>query len=499
MSEGRRLLLVAALAGAVGGGATIMFFGPHPGSRAQDHAPATERKETAATRAELERTLAGLKDASSAFKQVAKLVSPSVVHIMRERTATAEPDPLEEMFDRFFRGREGTPRPSFKERAYGSGVIVSADGLVLTNNHVAGGGGRLAVKLQDGRELPAKLIGADPRTDVAVIKLEGSSFTPAELGDSDALEVGDWVLAFGNPFGLEQTVTAGIISAKRRSKVGVADYEDFLQTDAAINPGNSGGPLVDISGRIVGINTAIASRSGGYQGIGFAIPVNMARAIMDSLVKAGHVVRGFLGVGAQDASPELSERLGLGRRAGALVASVVPGSPAAKAGIRELDLIVAIDGQPIDDSTRLRLVAAGLPVGKTVDVKVVREGKELVLPVTIVERSDEGASAAPAAPEEPAPAAPATVGITAQPLTATTAKRLGIAPDDGVLVVEVAPGSLAAQAGIQPGMVIQEIDRKKITALEDLEAAIAKIDARKGVLLKVWNGRAASYLLLKAQ
>ena len=340
-----------------------------------------------------EASLKALQNLSKAFTNVAKKAKPAVVFITAERTvevpSRAMPpqfrDPFEDFFDRFspHQGpRQSEPRKR-QQVGQGSGFIISPDGYVLTNNHVVGQADKIKVKLHDGRELEAKKVGTDPKSDVAVIKLEGKDFPVLPLGDSDELEVGEWVIAIGNPFGLAETVTVGVVSAKGRSRVGIADYEDFIQTDAAINPGNSGGPLINLRGEAVGINTAIFSRSGGYMGIGFAIPIDMAEVIKDQLVKTGKVTRGFLGIMMQDLTKELSESLGSTTTEGILVAEVVEGSPAEKAGFKQGDIITKLDGQPATEMSKFRNEVGLMAPGTKAEITVVRDGKELKLAATI--------------------------------------------------------------------------------------------------------------------
>jgi serine protease Do len=431
----------------------------------------------------------GAGDPSNAFREVAKLLRPSVVNLTRERIVTEEPDPLTQMFERYNRG-QNAPRRNLKESLQGTGFVVTKDGLCLTNNHVAGGGGKLTARLADGKTVAAEIVAADPDTDVAVVRLaqDGGPYTPVALGDSEAVEVGDWALAFGCPFGLEQTMTVGVISAKGRSHVGVAAYEDFLQTDAAINPGNSGGPLVDIRGRVIGINTAIASRSGGYQGVGFTIPINMAKAILDQLLKSGHVVRGWLGV-KFDPQDET--------RAGAPVKAVTANSPAEKAGLKAGDVITSYDGHQVEDGFRLRLYVAETPVGKTVPMKVQRDGKDVELTVTIAELTHD-AALKPTVDERPR--ATPEVGITAKKLTPELAAKLGLAADaTGVVVAEVAPGSLAEKAGVKAGQLIRSIDGKQVASMADLNAAVSAMDLDAGVKVVLEDASGRSTVLLQAR
>jgi serine protease Do len=322
---------------------------------------------------------------SQAFETAAAKVSPSVVSIFAEQVVQAEggqglpDDPFRDFFgDQFFRrffgdpGQGGSSRRTV--RGLGSGVIVSRDGLILTNNHVVEKASKLSVVISDKKSYPAKVVGTDPQTDVAVIRIDAKDLPVAELGDSDTVKVGEWVLAVGNPFQLMHSVTAGIISAKGRSSVGLADYEDFIQTDASINPGNSGGALADLDGRIVGINTAITSPSGGSIGIGFAIPINMARRVMDELIEKGQVVRGYVGVTLQPIDENMAQALNLKGTDGALVGDVVPDGPADKAGIKRGDVVVAVNGAAVRDSTQVRnLVAAGQP-GKAMTLSLLRDG-----------------------------------------------------------------------------------------------------------------------------
>jgi serine protease Do len=435
---------------------------------------------------------------SQAFREVSRRLRPSVLNITTERWIRRPDSPFRQLMDQLVEGGGGS-QATRMERSSGTGFIVRQDGVALTNDHVVAQAKRVLARLDDGTEVEARVVGTDPLSDLAVLRLEprpdGKPYVVSELGDSDALDVGDWVLAIGNPFGLDQTVTAGIVSAKGRSRVGIAAYEDFIQTDAAINPGNSGGPLVSLDGRVVGVTTAIATRSGGYQGVGFAIPVAMARDVVDDILEHGHVVRGWLGVSIQDASPELAERLGLGKRGGALISGVLPGGPAEQAGLRAGDLIVAAGGRPVEDSTRLRHVIGRAPVDKALSLTIVREGVEHAVDVAVVERPDAQPDAAPDAPE---PEPQAGVGLRARELTPELAEAFGYERGaQGVVITVVEPGSPAAQEGVRAGMVLQEVDRKPIRTIDDLTAAIAAIDPARGVLLRVWDGDMATFVLVR--
>ncbi len=438
---------------------------------------------------------------SRSFQSAAKKVRPSVLNITTERWIDMEKNnPLIGFLGSMFEGREGRERENRAqlERSYGTGFVVGPSGLALTNYHVVKAAKRVLARLEDGTEVRAEVIGTDPLSDLAVLRLaprpDGAAYAAVEFGDSDALQVGDWVLAIGNPFGLDQTVTAGIVSAKGRSRVGIAAYEDFIQTDAAINPGNSGGPLLDLDGKVIGVATAIASRSGEYSGIGFAIPAAMARKVMNDVVANGRVVRGWLGVSIQPASPKLAKRLGLGDRGGALVGGAVPGGPADKAGLLAGDLIVGVEGEAIHDSVRLRHRIADAKVGEGVSLQVIRQGKALDVTVVPTERK----SAQQQPEKTDATEKPPGVGITARQLNPQLAGFLGFQRDaKGVVITRVEHGSLAAEQGVRPGTVLQEIDRRPIRTLDDLDAAVAAVDLEQGVLLRVWDGEFSRFILLE--
>ena len=423
---------------------------------------------------------------------VSEKTVPSVVNIATSRRATrmsGHPGVPDEMFRRFFRGRGGPPQPELQQ-GRGSGVIVQSD-IVLTNNHVIEGAEEVKVTLNDGREYDAEVVGADPPSDLAVIRLKNppKSLRPLPLGDSDALRLGEIVVAIGNPFGVGQTVTMGIVSAKGRANMGIVDYEDFIQTDAAINPGNSGGALVNLEGELVGVNTAILSRTGGSQGIGFAIPSNMVRSIMNSLLENGKVERGFLGVMIQDLTSDLARAMELDIRRGVVVSEVVSGSPADKGGIEAGDVIVAVDGRAMSSSAKLRNVVASMGAGKKIDVKVVRDGKEKTLAVELEQREN----AKPGAPADD----DALYGMNTQALTPALAQQLGL-PDrvgKGVVVTDVDPTSLAARSGLRPEDVVVAVDRKAVATPQQLAAALAK--SGKTAVMRVYRGGNALFLVLK--
>ena len=392
----------------------------------------------------------------------------------RERSPFGDRDPFEEFFRRF-----GPDRPQLPTRAMGSGFVISPDGHLLTNNHVVDGADEVRVKFSDGRELEAKVVGRDPKTDLALLKVDATGLPVIPLGDSDGLQVAEPVMAIGNPFGLEQTVTTGIVSATGRA-IGAGPYDDFIQTDASINPGNSGGPLINARGQAVGVNTAIFSRTGGSVGIGFAIPVNLAKTVATHLAEHGHVVRGWLGVTIQPVTRELAKSFQLDEPRGALVSSVADDSPAKRAGLQRGDVIVEYDGRKVARSEDLPRVVAETPVGRAVPITVMRAGKPVTLSATIARlQDDEAVVAAAGEPDR------STLGVAVQPLTPELARQLGAKTERGVVVREVREGSAAAEAGLRPGDVIVEVNRKPVTSPEDLRQALDRHGKGSPMLLLV--------------
>jgi serine protease Do len=385
----------------------------------------------------------------------------------------------------------GPPRP---DMSGGSGVIIDPNGYIVTNNHVIDRASEIKVYLSNKKDYPAKIIGVDPKTDLAIIKIEATNLPYLKWGNHDEMQVGDIVLAIGSPFGLSQTVTMGIVSALGRGNVGIADYEDFIQTDASINPGNSGGALVNLKGELIGINTAIFSRTGGNEGIGFAVPVSLAKPITESLIKTGKVVRGWLGVAIQEITPDLAKAFKVMEQKGALVSDVNEQGPALKAGLQRGDVIVQFDGKEVQTVSELRNRVAQTPVGSKVALKVLRDGQEKLLTIHIGERpSDamlargiEPGSAAPEAGE--ARKAPLNVlsDLRVKAIDEETRAQLNIGPKTaGVVVAHVQAGSPAEQAGLQRGDVIQEINRQVITGVKDYEAEVAKIKKDENAVLLV--------------
>ncbi len=452
------------------------------------------------------------------FTEVARRVRPSVVNLAITQNAPPPSsrrgpgggpggmDPFDDFFRRFFGERPGGGGPMPAQRSLGSGFIIDEEGYIATNAHVVNHASKVVVRLSDKAEYPAKIIGVDEKTDVALIKIENSKehLVPVTFGDSNALEVGEWVMAIGSPFGLEQTVTVGVVSAKERV-LGAGPYDDFIQTDAAINPGNSGGPLVDADGRVIGINAAISSRSGGNDGIGFAIPINLARGVLDQLRKSGKVERGWLGVSVQSVTPELAESFGLPEPAGALVAAVSAGSPAEKAAIERGDVILAFNGTPIQESHQLPALVAQAPIGQQATVTVLRQGKRLEVPVNVVRQPDDldeeeaqpnGGGEDGAGPTAGSAHALDPWGLRAMEITPEIARRNGLPVKRGVVINDVADGSAAAEAGIQPGDVLREVNRTPVTSLSDVRAALKKT-SRKDLLVLVQRGDATAFHVLK--
>jgi serine protease Do len=433
------------------------------------------------------------------FPAVVQRVMPAVVNISTTRVVTSGSEVSPLMQDPFFRHFFGDQFPQgpqkHRESALGSGVIVDSNGYIITNNHVVAKADEIKVLLGDGRKFKGKVVGTDPKTDIAVVKIKAKNLPTVPWGDSDKIQVGGYVLAIGNPFGLNQTVTMGIISAKGRANVGIADYEDFIQTDAAINPGNSGGALVNARGQLIGINTAIFSRSGGYMGIGFAVPSNMARSVMKSLIKNGKVVRGWLGVSIQGVTPELAKQFGVPKAEGALVSEVMDGTPAAKAGIKSGDVIVRFDGKAIDNPTTLRNIVAGTEIGKTVKIKVIRKHKTRTLKAKIVEQPKNIEKGPQDESTGGGGEGTALEGVEIRSLTPQIANQLGIPPTTaGVVVSRVDVGSQAEEAGLRAGDVILEINQVRITSVSEFRHQANRLGKHGSAVLLI--NRRGSQLFL---
>jgi serine protease Do len=455
--------------------------------------------------AAIERYYAGLSPASAAsnpgpiggpqglpdFAALAKRVSPSVVNVSTTQVRKAaqdlpfgDNDEMGRLFERFF----GAPRGPERRRGQGSGFIIGTDGTILTNFHVVDGAQKIVVTLDDGKNYDAKVLGADQKTDIAVIKITAGRRLPAVgFGDSDALQVGEWVMAIGNPFGLDHTVTSGIVSAKGR-QIGAGPYENFIQTDASINPGNSGGPLINLRGEVVGINTAIFSQSGGNIGIGFAIPANSVKELLPQLRDKGKVVRGYLGTKVQKLTPEIAESLGMKQTRGALVAEVLKGGPAELAGVKAGDVIIELDRKEVKDSSDLPAQVARVAPGTRLELKVWRNGKEVALPITVGEMREAEVTASTYEGD---------LGLSAEPITPRVAENLGLDRAEGLLITAVRPGSAADEAGLRSGDIIVEVNRAPVKNLADYRRELARNENAKSVLLLVRRGQSNLFLALK--
>lgn len=494
----RRRLLISALAGVLIAGGAVLAWSEEESS--QTSGPA---KTSATAKASVSLSLDenpvprdGLPRGS--YAPIVKQVAPAVVRIETVvKAAPVQPMPgFDDPFWQQFFGRQfGRQQPrAQRQHGIGSGVIVTKDGYILTNNHVVDGASEVKVALTDGREFTAKVIGRDPKSDIAVVKIAADSLPVVPLADSDKVEVGDVVLAVGNPFGVGQTVTKGIVSAKERGGMGIEDYENFIQTDAAINPGNSGGALVDINGRLIGINTAILSRSGGSQGVGFAVPSEIARNVMQSLVADGRVTRGYLGVSIQTVTPALAEEFKLKDVKGALVGDVAADGPAAKAGFKAGDVVLAFNGKKVADSQRLRLAVADTKPGATVPVEILRNGEKQTLKATI----------------KPLPGSEEVADSTPGKNTDTgTLNGVGVADVDpqvrrefnlpknvaGAVITDVDPASPSAEAGLKPGDVIQEINHHPVKSADDA-VSLTESPADKKTLLRIWSNGGSRYVVV---
>lgn len=451
------------------------------------------------------------KELSEAFSKSAKEAMPAVVSIKVEKTIEADQmsfgapfgynDPFglfgDDFLRQFFGDRvpqqQQTPR-KFYERGQGSGFIISKDGYILTNNHVVGDVDKITVELQDGHKFEnAKVIGTDPDSEVALIKIDGNNFPVLPMGNSDNINTGDWVIAIGNPFGLNETVTVGVISAVGRSNVHIAAYEDFIQTDAAINPGNSGGPLINLDGQVIGINTAIFSESGGYMGIGFAIPINMARNIEQQLKDNGKVTRGYLGIYGQDVTPDMAELLQLKSSRGIIITTVEKGSPADKAGLKSHDVLLEMNGKEIESYDSFRNDVAILKPDSNVRFTVLRDGINHEIDVSLGERPKETAQSSRSNNQQNLQE---TLGISVQNVTKDIAEQFGYQIGEGVIVTGVNAGSPAAEAGIQPGDLIEGVNRQTVNSVDDFEKSIKQTKGKK-ILLLIRRGEYSQFIVVQ--
>ncbi|MEQ1886811.1 MAG: DegQ family serine endoprotease [Bryobacteraceae bacterium] len=479
--ESRILLfsLVAAGAGA--------FIGTHV---AAANAPVAAAAPSVGTAAQME----------TSFAPIVDRALPAVVNISssKARKAEAQQFQMDPFFRQFF-GRDfgpGVPQQR-KERSLGSGVIVRSDGYLLTNNHVIDGATDITVTMNDKRELKAKLVGTDPKTDIAVLKVDATNLPTVPMADNGDAKVGDIVLAMGNPFGLGQTVTMGIVSAKGRTNLGIEDYEDFIQTDAPINPGNSGGALINARGELIGINTAILANNGGNQGVGFAVPVALARSVMNQVMEHGKVVRGYLGVVPQDVTPALAKALQLPKSSGVVIGDVTPDGPAAKAGVERGDVVLEVNGTRVEDANQLRMKISMTPPGSNVDLKTLRNGTEKTIAVKLGElpgnndgsserSSDKGSSSA-------------LDGVSVDTLNAQMLRNMRLpSSTQGVVVTDVESGSTAQAAGLREGDVIQEVNRMAVTSSSDFDRAVRNAGSGT-VLLLVNRGGLTQYIAIQGK
>lgn len=452
---------------------------------------------------------------SDAFRSVYRSTAPSVVNIRStQRIQLGEnpmtPSPLEDEFFRRFFGRdlpEGFrfgPNPQMpppERSGEGTGIVAREDGYLVTNNHVVEGATSIKVRLSDESEYDATVVGTDPETDLAVVKIDISGLTPARFGNSDEIEIGDWVLALGSPLGLEQTMTAGIVSAKGRNLGRALDitFQDFIQTDCAINPGNSGGPLVNLNGEVVGINTAISTRTGFYMGVGFAIPSNIAKPVIDTLIEGGIVRRGWLGVQIGPLTPEAAEYAGFEGTRGVLIAEVLPDGPAQTSGVKAGDIVTQINARSVTEPGQLLNIIAATPPGERARLTVFREGKLREINVTLGDRSEQQLTAArPRETPERQPGA-GELGIVVRNLTPEIAKRLGAEDREGVVVAHVAVGSIAGDAGVQAGDIVSMVNETKVATVQEFNAAVRAADLTKVVRLQIVREGATAFLYLKSK
>ncbi|MFH0777201.1 MAG: DegQ family serine endoprotease [Candidatus Eisenbacteria bacterium] len=446
-----------------------------------------------------------LQNTSRAFVTIAKIVRPVVVTIssekvvkgMQEFRGNLPSSPFGDFFgDDFFQRFFGSPpEGEMRQRGLGSGVIVSKEGYILTNNHVVEGADKIRITLSDERKFDAEIVGTDPKSDIALVKIDAKNLPVARLGDSGRLEVGEWVLAVGSPFleQLEQTVTAGIVSAKGRSNVGLAEFEDFIQTDAAINPGNSGGALVNLKGEVVGINTAILSRTGGYQGVGFAIPIEMAKRVMRDLLDKGKVVRGWMGIVIQNIDETMAQALGLSGAGGVVISEVAKDGPAEKAGFKQGDVVLEFESKRVKDSVTLRNMVVEAAPGTEVRIKVLRDGNEKYISMKLGELPAEALASAGKSAQRKV----SEVGIEVETLIPALAKRLGYQDEQGVVVVAVKPGSPAQSAGIAQGDLIKEVNKQKVTDVSEYDKAFARSKPGDAVLFLIRRENATVFVAVR--
>ena len=492
MSKHRYIKYSLVLAGAALATAGVLAVGGAPVA----HGASLDREQAIST----------LQNLSDTYVKVAEDVSHAVVYIEISKTMASpagfpggrmpEGMPFPFFFDPRGQGR-GMPQMPQQDQGpspvgSGSGFIISPDGYIVTNHHVAGEADALKVTLEDGRTFDAKLVGSDPQTEVALLKIDAEGLPVVELGDSDNVHVGEWILAVGSPFGLDFTVTSGIVSAQGRSEVGIVDYANFIQTDAAINPGNSGGPLINLRGEVIGMNTAIISSSGGNNGIGLAIPVNMVKYVVNDLKKDGKVDRGFLGVSIQNLTPEMSQWFDMKGDHGALIGEVVDGSPAAKAGLEKDDIVVGFDGHVVNDAGALRSRVATTEPGKKLSIEVLRKGKHLEKTVELGKLDSNEIVG-----DRNTPEGRTGLGLQLQDMTGAIAEQLGFTGDHGVVIAAVQPGSAAEREGIEPGTVVTEVNRQPVANVKEFKEAMELGKSKGSVLMNIQKDGHSRYVALK--
>ena len=467
----------------------------------------------AQTTDDLEQMIRGSKTRAALVQNVQKaVVHIKVEKIVRSSDGRSFNNPMDLYNDEFFRRffpelnppknnqqQREQPNREFRQKGMGSGSIIDSEGYILTNHHVVGEADRIIVVMHDGEEKDAKLVGTDPESDIAVIKIEGDGLPVLPMGDSEKILVGEDVIAVGNPFGLIQTVTYGIVSAKGRSNMGINEYENFIQTDAAINPGNSGGPLVNLRGEIVGVNSAIFSQSGGYQGIGFAVPINMASKIMKDLIDKGSVSRGWLGVGIQDVSQDLAKAFKLKNTKGSLITAVMGDTPAQRAGMLKGDVVVRINDKLIQNSNHLRNEIANAGAFTEIDLELIREGKSINIKLKLDERPQNVGRVKMTPQLTPAVEQVELLGMTVEALTDGNAEKLGVKSGSGVLISKIESGSPAEKAGLRTGMIIQEVERKAVKNIEIFKKIVNEMDTAKGILLLVTTSGGSRYIFIQEE
>lgn len=442
-----------------------------------------------------------LQETGSAFSEIAKSVLPAVVFVDVETTVEAPQyrfrHPMEQYFGPEYFGLPESSEPrKYNRLGQGSGFLVTKDGYILTNNHVVGDADRITVTLADGRRFEASLVGTDPKSEVALIRIEDDDEFPfLELGNSDSLAVGEWVLAAGNPFGLSQTITAGIVSAKERSEVGITEYGNFIQTDAAINPGNSGGPLLNIHGEVVGINTAIYSQTGGYMGIGFAIPINQAVQIKDQLIEYGKVLRSVLGVYIQEVDEDLASSFGLEESGGILISQIMDGSSAEEAGLQEGDIVVELNGKKTGKVGSFRNRVASTPPNTQVDLKIFRDGE--YREISAITKAMDGEGVVANADDEPE--LYVKLGIEVENLDGEIAQRFNVQQEQGVLITKVEQGGAAWRAGLKPGHIVASVNRKAVENVAEFKKVLSDIDDDSRILLLVTDGRSSRFVVVTVE